>query len=140
MKGVLSLLKSMLFAALFLNGLGLYLARQHTKYEQKNISRTFFQFGIATFFIIFAIPILSLFLSEDLFPLFLWTIIIISALVECYSLITQLVYGQLFAISLLLTLVVPTIFSVGLYLLITSIILLIIAFITFFHTKKYYIH
>lgn len=132
------MLKSMLFAALFLNSVGLYLAWQHLQIEEKRTPRVFFWIGIISFLTICLIPILVMLLNP--ITAVLWSIISISLLLEVYSLIFRLVYGQLFAISLLLALVVPTIYSIGFSILMISILLLIIALFTFFNTKKLYIH
>lgn len=128
----------MLFAALFLNSVGLYLAWQHLQIEEKRTPRVFFWIGIISFLTICLIPILVMLLNP--ITAVLWSIISISLLLEVYSLIFRLVYGQLFAISLLLALVVPTIYSIGFSILMISILLLIIALFTFFNTKKLYIH
>ena len=128
----------MLFAALFLNSVGLYLAWQHLQIEEKRTPRVFFWIGIISFLTICIIPILVMLLNP--ITAVLWSIISISLLLEVYSLIFRLVYGQLFAISLLLALVVPTIYSIGFSILMISILLLIIALFTFFNTKKLYIH
>ncbi len=128
----------MLFAALLLNSVGLYLAWQHLQIEEKRTPRVFFWFGIISFLTICLIPILVMLLNP--ITAVLWSIISISLLLEVYSLIFRLVYGQLFAISLLLALVVPTIYSIGFSILMISILLLIIALFTFFNTKKLYIH
>ena len=127
----------MLFAALFLNSVGLYLAWQHLQIEEKRTPRVFFWIGIISFLTICLIPILVMLLNP--ITAVLWSIISISLLLEVYSLIFRLVYGQLFAISLLLALVVPTIYSIGFSILMMSILLLIIALFTFFNTKKLYI-
>ena len=127
----------MLFAALFLNSVGLYLAWQHLQIEEKRTPRVFFWIGIISFLTICIIPILVMLLNP--ITAVLWSIISISLLLEVYSLIFRLVYGQLFAISLLLALVVPTIYSIGFSILMMSILLLIIALFTFFNTKKLYI-
>ncbi|HLR11087.1 MAG TPA: hypothetical protein VK120_06850, partial [Sporosarcina sp.] len=105
------MLKSMLFAALFLNSVGLYLVWQHLQIEEKRTPRIFFWIGIISFLTICIIPILVMLLNP--ITAVLWSIISISLLLEVYSLIFRLVYGQLFAISLLLALVVPTIYSIG---------------------------
>ncbi|HLR10320.1 MAG TPA: hypothetical protein VK120_02960 [Sporosarcina sp.] len=131
------MLKSMLFAALLLNSVGLYLAWQHLQIEEKRTPRVFFWIGIISFLTICLIPILAMLLNP--ITAVLWSIISISLLLEVYSLIFRLVYGQLFAISLLLALVVPTIYSIGFSILMISILLLIIALFTFFNTKKLYI-
>lgn len=128
----------MLFAALLLNSVGLYLAWQHLQIEEKRTPRVFFWIGIISFLTICLIPILVMLLNP--ITAVLWSIISISLLLEVYSLIFRLVYGQLFAISLLLALVVPTIYSIGFSILMISILLLIIALFTFFNTKKLYIH
>lgn len=128
------MLKNFLFTALLLNMIATYLSFSEMR---KNGSRKPFSFMISGLVLL----ILMVGLTIDLYfnptpillhaPVFLWILFITSIVIEIFSIAQKIIPGQLLAASLLLFLVVPTIFSIGIYLLVLAIIELIIAFILF---------
>lgn len=133
------MLKNFLFTALLLCMIATYLSYKEWRSTKKSFPFSFVIIGIASFIVMIGLTIDLFFYPTAVLlhtPYLLWTILIIGIVIEIFSLFKKLVAGQLLAASLLLFLVMPTILSIGIVLLIASIVILLIAFLTFQKTKK----
>lgn len=133
------MLKNFLFTALLLNVIATYLA--YRAWKKTNDSLPFYIICTGSLFSFLMIGLtIDLFFNASPFlfhaPALLWLILLIGIVLEIFSLYKKVIPGQLIAASLFLFLVMPTIFSFGIFLLIMSIIILIIAFVMFQKTKE----
>lgn len=128
------MLKNFIFSALLLNMIATYLSFKEMKKSSSKKPFYFTIIGIVLFVIMAGLTI-DLFFSPSALllnaPILLWFLLLASLIIEVVSIIKKIIPGQFIAASLLLFLVLPTIFSIGVYLLIIVIIMLLIAFITF---------
>lgn len=133
------MLKNFLFTALLLNMIGTYLSYKEWKETNQTLPFYIMISGAVLFLGMIGLTI-DLFFNPTAIllhtPTLLWLILGLGIVIESFSLYKKLIPGQLIAISLLLFLVMPTIFSIGIYLLIISIILLIITLFIFQRTKR----
>lgn len=127
-----------MFTALLLVIIATYLSYKEMKKNRTTLAFSFTSMGVLFFLFIIGFTI-DLFLNTTPLllhsPGLLWLLLVLSLLLEIFSLIKKIIPGQLLAASLLLFLVLPTIFSMGIFLLIIAILELIIAFIIFQKTK-----
>lgn len=133
------MLKNFVFTALLLNMIGTYLSYKEWKISNYTLPLYFLGGGALLFLSMIGLTIDLFFNPNPLLlhmPILLWVILSIGIVLEIFSLYKKIIPGQLIAISSILFLVMPTILSIGIYLLVISIILLIITFLTFQKTKR----
>lgn len=132
------MLKNFVFTALLLVMIATYLSYKEMKKNRTSLAFSFTSIGIVFSLFIIGFTIDLFFNTTPLLlhsPGILWLLLAFSLLLEIFSLIKKIIPGQLLAASLLLFLVLPTIFSIGIFLLVIAIIELLIAFIIFQKTK-----
>lgn len=132
------MLKNFIFSALLLNMIAVYLSAKRINKHQNNIPLllTFIGTGLL---IAMTVLTVNLFFSAAPvlfnFPTLLWFLIALGIIIEVFSVYRKVIPGQLIAASIFLFLVYPAIFSIGIYLLLISIIELIIALMIFQKTR-----
>lgn len=132
------MLKNLMFSALLLNVIAIYLSYKRINKQQSNLPLLFTMMGTG---LLIAMTILTgnlLFSTAPIllnFSALLWFLFALSLTIEVFSAYRRVIPGQLIAASILLYLVYPTILSIGIYLLIIAIIELTFAFIIFQKTR-----
>ena len=131
-------MKGFLFAAYFVNMVAAYLAHDSTIKQKNRLLSAIFILSIIHI-ILATIFTINLLWSDNPWitnsaPL-LWFFLIFGIAVELLSLFKKNVPGQLLAASIHLFLVMPTLFSIGIFVLVLAIAELLIAFILFYRTR-----
>lgn len=132
------MLKNFVFTALLLVMIATYLSYKELKTNRTRLAFTFTCIGIIFFLFITGFTIDFIFNPTPLLlhlPGLLWILLAISFFLEIYSLYIKNIPGQLLSASLLLFLVLPTILSIGIFLLLIAIIELVVVFIIYQKTK-----
>lgn len=132
-------MKSMLFAAYFVNIMAAYLAYDASKKQKDNLSSTIFFISIAHLILATIFSLNFLWSNHpwlvNVAPL-LWFLIIFGLAVELFSLFRKNVPGLFLGAAIHLFLVLPTIFSIGIFILLLAIVELILAFIVFYKNRQ----
>lgn len=132
------MLKNFVFTALLLAMIATYLSYKELKQNRTPLAFAFTSIGVIFFLFIIGFTIDLFFNTTPLLlhsPGLLWILLALSVLLEGFSLFKKNIPGQLLAASLLLFLVLPTILSIGIFLLLIAIIELVVVFIMYQKTK-----
>ena len=124
------MLYNFIFAALLTNIIVAYLSFNSYKQDQGKMALYFTIISIGTIFVMSALTINLFYSTNPLLvnsPYLLWFPLIFGFGLEIFSLYKKIIPGQLIAASIHLFLVMPTILSIGIVLLLITIVELVIA-------------
>ncbi len=134
-------MKGMLFAAYFINIMAAYLAYDSSKKQKDHLSFPIFIISIVHL-VLATIFTLNLLWSSTpwlthVAPL-LWFLLVFGLAIELFSFVKKNIPGLFLGAAIHLFLVLPTIFSIGIFILIFAIFELIIAFFVFYKNRQFW--